>query len=138
MKLTIFQSGKGDCLLLEARSGELMLCDGGMSANLRKHVRAELGALRAAGRALEFVYVSHIDSDHISGVLQLLEDEVAWRVFDHHQQRGRPVHQPDVPRPPVIKGLLHNGFRDLITANNRRVEDLLATRAIEGLIAALA
>ena len=35
------------------------------------------------GRELEYVYVSHIDSDHISGVLQLLEDEVEWRVFDY-------------------------------------------------------
>ncbi len=138
MKLTIFQSDKGDCLLLEARSGELVLCDGGMGPSLRDHVRAELGALREAGRALEFIYISHIDNDHISGVLQLLEDEVAWRVFDHHQQRGRPVRPPRVPRPPVIKGLLHNGFRDLITVNNRRVEDLLAARAIEQLVTALA
>ena len=30
MNLKIFQSDKGDCLLLEASSGELMLCDGGM------------------------------------------------------------------------------------------------------------
>ena len=37
------------------------------------------------GATLELVYVSHIDNDHISGVLQLLEDEAEWRVFDLHQ-----------------------------------------------------
>ena len=42
MKLSIFQSDKGDCLLLEAKSGELMLCDGGMAPSMRNHVRANL------------------------------------------------------------------------------------------------
>ena len=118
MKLTIFQSDKGDCTLLEAASGELMLCDGGMGPSMRDHVRHALGQLRDDQRDLEFIYVSHIDNDHISGVLQLLQDEVEWRVFDHHEQTENPINPPKVPRPPVIKGILHNGFRDLITVND--------------------
>jgi len=129
MKLKIFQSDKGDCLLLEAASGEMVLCDGGMGPSMRNHVRAELSALRNDGRELAFVYVSHIDNDHISGVLQLLEDEAEWRVFDHHQQNGRPIKRPKVPRPPVIKGILHNGFRDQIPANTKPIENLLAAMA---------
>ena len=81
MKLTIFQSDKGDCLLLEAKSGELILCDGGMGPSMRDHVRDELAKLRDAKKELELVYVSHVDNDHISGVLQLLQDEVEWRVL---------------------------------------------------------
>lgn len=119
----------GDCLLLEAQSGELFLCDGGMRGTMKQHVRAELGALRTAGRDIDFAYISHIDNDHITGVLQLLEDEVEWRVFDHHQQNGTPIQQPKVPRPPRIKGILHNGFRDQIKANNKKIENLLATTA---------
>jgi hypothetical protein len=137
MKLSIFQSDKGDCLLLEADSGELILCDGGMGPSMRNHVRAELGALRVAGRPLEFAYISHIDNDHISGVLQLLEDEVEWRVFDHHQTTGDPVALPKVPRPPEIKGILHNGFRDLITANDKPIASLFAAREIENLLGAM-
>lgn len=117
----------GDCLLLEAQTGELFLCDGGMRGSMKEHVRAELGALRAAGRDIDFAYISHIDNDHITGVLQLLEDEVEWRVFDHHQQNGTPIRQPKVPRPPRIKGILHNGFRDQIKANSKAIEGLLAT-----------
>ncbi|HEX5736366.1 MAG TPA: MBL fold metallo-hydrolase [Blastocatellia bacterium] len=135
MKLTIFQSDKGDCLLLEAASGELVLCDGGMRPSMRNYVRAELGALREEGRELEFVYISHIDNDHIGGVLQLLEDEIEWRVYDHHQQSGDPIKDPKVPRPPVIKGILHNGFRDMITANDKPIESLYAAKAIENLLA---
>jgi Metallo-beta-lactamase superfamily len=129
MKLTIFESDMGDCLLLEAASGELMLCDGGMKASLQTHVRAELSALRADGRELELVYISHIDNDHISGILQLLEDEAEWRVFDLHEQDGDPIRQPKVPRPPVIKGILHNAFRDQVTANNKAIHNLLVASA---------
>ena len=94
MKLHIFQSAQGDCLLLEGGDQRLVLCDGGMDTSLRAHVRGELTKLRTAGRVLDYIYVSHIDSDHISGVLQLLEDEVAWRVFDfetsHHVPGATP------------------------------------------------
>jgi hypothetical protein len=138
MKLTIFQSDKGDCLLIEAKSGELVLCDGGMGPSMRNHVRAELSALRDQGRALELVYISHIDNDHISGVLQLLEDEVEWRVFDHHQQSGRAIKVPQVPRPPVINGILHNSFRDQIKLDNKSTENLIAAQAIEKLLTGMA
>ena len=105
-----------------------MLCDGGMRASIKSHVRAELGKLRTAGRELEYVYVSHIDSDHISGVLQLLEDEVEWRIHDYEMTTDDPpAAPPNVPRPPVIKGLLHNSFKDQIGINkSTEVADLLA------------
>lgn len=137
MKLTIFQSDKGDCLLLEAKSGELMLCDGGMGPSMRNHVRGELAKLREAGRELEFAYISHVDNDHISGVLQLLQDEVEWRVFEHHEANGNPIKKPKVPRPPVIKGILHNGFRDQIKANKKPLEEIITARAIENLLGSM-
>ena len=139
MKLKIFQSNKGDCMLLEAVSGELVLCDGGMAASMKEYVRDELGRLREDDEsALEFIYVSHIDSDHISGVLQLLEDEVEWRVYDHHKDTDEPIKKPKVPRPPVIKGILHNAFRDLISANEDPIESLFAARAMENHLTAMA
>jgi hypothetical protein len=137
MKLTIFQSDKGDCTLLEAKSGELMLCDGGMGPSMRDHVRETLGELRDNQRELELAYISHIDNDHITGILQLLQDEVEWRVFERHQQTGNPIKQPKVPRPPVIKGILHNGFRDLITANDKPIASLFAAREMENLLNAM-
>ncbi len=128
MKLHIFQSANGDCLLLEGKDKKLVLCDGGMRASIKSHVRAELTKLRTAGRELEYVYVSHIDSDHISGVLQLLEDEVEWRVHDYEMTTDDPpAAPPNLPRPPVIKGLLHNSFKDQIGINkSTEVADLLA------------
>ncbi|HWA50247.1 MAG TPA: MBL fold metallo-hydrolase [Dongiaceae bacterium] len=129
MKLQIFQSEKGDCLLLESADGHRILCDGGMAGSMRKHVRAELEKLRKKKQKLDAVYISHIDQDHISGVLALLEDEVAWRVHDHHKKNGDAVAKPDVPRPPEIKTIWHNSFSAQLGSLNKPVESLLAAAA---------
>src|SRR5687767_8801180 len=98
MKLKIFQSSKGDCLLLIGGDETHVLCDGGMTKSMTATVRAELAKLRRKNIKLDTVYVSHIDQDHISGVLQLLEDELSWRLYDHHKTAGTPIAKPKVPR----------------------------------------
>jgi beta-lactamase superfamily II metal-dependent hydrolase len=127
MRLHIFQSDKGDCLLLESADGKhRILCDGGMSGAMREHVRPHLSKLRDAGQEIDAVYVSHVDQDHILGVLQLLQDELAWRVFDHH---GGTTRKPKVPRPPVMHRIWHNAFRDQVPKNHGDIEKLLAAAA---------
>ena len=143
MKLRIFQSDKGDCLLLEGRShdgepGPLVLCDGGMGPSMRNFVRDELSKLRNNGRNIDLAYISHVDNDHINGVLQLLEDEVDWRVFDFHAASGNPIDEPQAPRPPKINGLLHNSFRDQISKNRGSISGLAHANAIEQLLASMA
>ena len=51
-----------------------------------------------------------------------------WRIFEYRQSiDDANATEPDFPRPPVIKGLLHNAFRDLIGINeSTEVADLLA------------
>ncbi|MCA1479857.1 MBL fold metallo-hydrolase [Bradyrhizobium sp. NBAIM08] len=129
MKLRIFESDKGDCLLLEGADGGRILCDGGMAKTMKSHVRAELSKLRDQDKKLDYVYISHIDQDHISGVLQLLEDELEWRLYDHHSANGSPIRKPKVPRPPEIGGIWHNAFREQIGKNAGDIEDLLAAAA---------
>ena len=80
MRLTAFQSGKGDCLLLTNTAGTArMLVDGGMPASYSASCRPRRSAscARARRRTLDLVYVSHIDQDHIGGVLRMLDDEAA-------------------------------------------------------------
>ncbi|MBV1686352.1 MBL fold metallo-hydrolase [Novosphingobium sp. G106] len=129
MKIEIFQSSKGDCLLLEANDGARILCDGGMHDSMRGVVRKELAKLRTRNIKIDYVYVSHIDQDHISGVLALLEDELEWRLYDHHKAKGTPKPKPKVPRPPEIGGIWHNAFRDQVGQNADKVEELLAASA---------
>jgi beta-lactamase superfamily II metal-dependent hydrolase len=126
MRLTIFESDQGDCLLLEGKSEHLVLCDGGMRRSMTDVVRHELAKLK---RAIDLVYVSHVDNDHISGVLQMLEDEALWRAFDHLKANGQAVKQPKFPRPPEIKGILHNAFRDMVSQNNQSLANVLVNTA---------
>jgi hypothetical protein len=130
VKIRVFQAGKGDCLLLTSNDEKRVLVDGGMRADYRKHVAPALGNLRRRDVALDLIYVSHIDRDHISGVLQLMDDLVAWRVHDYQRAAGNNDYpEPESPRPPEIRDLWHNAFHELVSANERDIEKTLAARA---------
>ena len=131
MHLTMFQSGKGDCLLLSNAAGSArILVDGGMPDAYSEHVAPALGKLRAAKKKIDLVYVSHIDRDHIGGVLRLLDDEVKWRVHEHQTKNGNPKHKiPAAPRPPQIGAIWHNAFHEQLKKNAGKVEEALAAAA---------
>ncbi|MEK6284767.1 MAG: MBL fold metallo-hydrolase [Acidobacteriota bacterium] len=130
MKLTVFQSDKGDCLLLTGADGRRMLVDGGMRASYSEHVAPATGKLRDNGENIDVVYVSHIDQDHISGVLQMMDDEVAWRIHDFQVTNDNPNHkEPDSPRPPKVAQIWHNAFHDQIKDNAGEIEEMLAASA---------
>lgn len=134
MKLTIFQSDKGDCLMLEEREGQgkgkRMLIDGGMAKSYREHVAPTMGKLKEAKKSIDVLYVSHIDDDHISGVRQLLDDLVAWRVFRFQKKSGNTqAKEPKVPEPPTPRQIWHNGFHTLLKDNSKAIEDALSASA---------
>lgn len=116
MKLTVFHAADGDCLLLASRGRRPrhLLVDGGRKDSYGKHTRDFLGQLRDAGRKLDIVCVSHIDDDHISGILQLVEDEVEWRAFEFRRTIQPSTRAPRVLRPPVIGEVWHNGLFKLV------------------------
>ncbi|PCJ04639.1 MAG: hypothetical protein COB16_17980 [Rhodobacteraceae bacterium] len=127
MKLRIFKAEHGDCLLLQSE-GHNILCDGGLAKSMRNHVRRPLADLvNDNGGGLDAVYISHIDQDHIQGVLQLLQDAIDWKVYRHHVDNGdTSVNEPNVPEPPSIDALWHNSFRDQVGDNVGDIGDLLA------------
>ena len=131
MKLQVFQASKGDCLLVTSADGKRVLVDGGMADSYRDHVAPALGKLRDEKQAIDLLYVSHIDDDHIGGVLKLLSDEVEWRAFDFQDKvaRNPNAKQPGVPRPPEIGGIWHNAFNMQVEKNTGRIEDALAASA---------
>jgi len=130
MRIEIFQSSHGDCLLLESTDGKRILCDGGMKGAMKQFVAPALDTLRQAepDRPIDLVYVSHIDDDHIGGIVQLLQDAIDWKVHDHHAGNGDGFDPPDRPRPPPINNIWHNAFKDVVDRQGE-IEDLLATAA---------
>lgn len=127
MKLDIFQSHKGDCVLLTSKDGRRILCDGGMSTAMTDFVAPVLARLRKDNKKIDVAYVSHIDQDHISGVLRLLRDEVDWRVYEYQKSKGNTkARKPKNPRPPEIGGIWHNSFRGLQQDHDGKIQDLIA------------
>jgi beta-lactamase superfamily II metal-dependent hydrolase len=130
MKLRVFQSGKGDCMLLTGADGRNVLIDGGMRDAYSEHVAPALGELRDNNETIDVVDVSHIDQDHISGVLQMMDDEVAWRIHEFQLANDNPGHkEPAAARPPKVKAIWHNAFHQQINKNTKDIEDMLAASA---------
>lgn len=133
MKVTVFQSDKGDCLLVTGNDGKRVLIDGGMPDSYSRHVAPFLNSLYQSGEKLDVVYVSHIDEDHIAGILQMMDDAVAWRIYDYQRSDGGNANfpEPKVPRPPAVDRVWHNAFHKLVDDNEGKIEDMLtATTAV--------
>jgi beta-lactamase superfamily II metal-dependent hydrolase len=108
VKLKVFVAGDGDCLLLSSSDGHHALIDGGRSASFQKFAWPELQKLAT----IDYVIVSHIDSDHISGILWLMKVVAEWTRFDFQTTdgRNRRFPKPATARPPAIKRVWHNAW----------------------------
>ena len=127
MRLRVFQAGEGDCLLLTSADGKRVLVDGGMPDFYPDHAGPALARLRGE---LDLLYVSHIDNDHIGGVLEFLDDQFDWRFYDYQRQAGNTtVRPPKRPRPPAVKAIWHNAFHLQLDRNTGPIEDALAASA---------
>lgn len=134
MKVTAFHAADGDCCLIESSKApkRRILIDGGRKAAYADNVRDFLGGLRTNGVKLDLVCVSHIDDDHISGVLRLVEDEVDWRRFEFLTSKpgGKAPKPPKVARPPKIDEVWHNGLFRLVGDNPaQQAQPVLSTMA---------
>ena len=107
--LDVLRARKGDCLMLHYGSKDdphLILIDGGPSNVYKPHLKPRIAQIHEA-RGLEdeeplpvdVVMVSHVDDDHIKGILDLTKE-----------QRGN---DPDVRL--EVTSLWHNSFDDLLT-----------------------
>lgn len=99
MRIHAIQAFEGDALLLEASSDQpkFALIDAGPAGAYDEHVRKHLGSVVGQGGQLDAVIVSHIDGDHIIGVLDLLAD------IERAAADGE-------DRPFDIKDIWHNSF----------------------------
>ena len=109
MQIRVFRSGKGDCLLLTSNSGKHILVDGGVPRTYERHWAKFVGRMRKSDTPIDMVCVSHSDSDHIGGVLDLMKNESAWRSFES----GDIDSQPKVIRPPEICQVWFNTFESI-------------------------
>jgi beta-lactamase superfamily II metal-dependent hydrolase len=82
LKLKIIQALNGDCLVLEHASQDgqfYMLVDGGPGTVYKKYLKKELLSIRDTGGKVNLAVLSHIDDDHVNGLLDLLNELIKQR-----------------------------------------------------------
>ena len=111
MKLEMLRARKGDCLLLHGGTEDdpaLVLIDGGPAGTYEESLRPRLMRLREERGLgddepliIDMVMVSHVDDDHINGIIDLFSE------IKREADRGNP--------PPFeVKALWHNSFDDIL------------------------
>jgi beta-lactamase superfamily II metal-dependent hydrolase len=115
--LDVLPAHKGDCLMLHYGSKKdphLILIDGGPADVYRPQLAPRLARVHAARDLdekarlpVDVVLVSHIDDDHIRGILELTKDQLG--------------NNPDLPL--KVGSLWHNSFDDLLS---KTPEELLS------------
>jgi len=101
LQLEALQANDGDCFLLHSDAG-IILIDGGSGGVYTKILKKRLEELRGKKGQLDLrlVMVSHIDADHITGILDMFRD-LAERQADGEDPRYQ------------ITSLWHNAFGEL-------------------------
>jgi ribonuclease BN (tRNA processing enzyme) len=128
MEMTIFQSNKGDCLMLSGSDGVHILVDGGMKGSYTEFVSPTLNQMQQEGEEIDLVCLSHIDDDHIGGILRMMEDEVLWRQHRYKKDHIDPEDNPPKRfRPPTVKDIWHNFFQAQLEGQIDGVENRLTT-----------
>lgn len=115
MKIEIFPSLSGDCLLVTSSNGKTLLADGGLPEAYEAFVAEPLSRLNK----IDLAYVSHIDRDHIGGILRMLDHKVQWKAYRHSASVGGRRKQPAFPEPPPIDEIWHNAFLEEIGATQQ-------------------
>jgi competence protein ComEC len=85
LQITFLDVDQGDGILLEMPSGEVCLIDGGSSSIADVGTRRMESALKYYGISeIDYAFVSHTDSDHFSGMLELMEESGAGSIRIRH------------------------------------------------------
>jgi hypothetical protein len=77
LTLRVVQARYGDCLILENGSGKRrknILIDGGPDHVYQPYLRKELQRITEEGGQIDLLVLSHIDNDHVLGLLELMTE----------------------------------------------------------------
>ena len=117
--ITMFDVDQGECILLESPSGTTCLIDGGSTSVSGVYRYRMESALKYRGISeIDYVILTHPDTDHISGILEMLEEDGAGSIRIRHiltpQRQGNENYEKlmklaqdsDIPVYPVYAGMV--------------------------------
>jgi len=122
LKLKALQAEHGDCFVLEygtTADPKYILIDGGPKYIYDNHLKDELRKIRDGGGKLRLVILSHVDNDHVIGLLDM--------IAELRQQRANGEKETI-----TVDSLWHNSFSQTIgsgTDIESRLRTLLTTAA---------
>lgn len=74
MTVTMVDVGQGDCFFIQLHDGSNILVDGGSSDEKSMGKYIMLPFLKSRGvRSIDGVFISHLDTDHINGIVEIME-----------------------------------------------------------------
>ena len=114
-KLHVVQAQFGDCLLLQfgtAAKPRFVLIDGGPPDNYAKDLEPALSSIAGKGARVELAVLSHVDNDHVVGLLDL------FAALEEDKANGKP------PRLKV-GALWHNSFQRTLDPNGEITQRLM-------------
>lgn len=117
-RLEILPARYGDCIWLEYGSDPVrrMLIDGGAPGVYKRALKPRLQQLSDEAREFELLVVTHVDYDHIRGIIELAQDEaLPFKAKDVWFNGYR--HLPQPPGPPVLAGKHGELLTDIILKN---------------------
>lgn len=104
LRIKSYPAGNGDAFLLSA-AGSNVLVDGGYVQTFDKHIQPDLLEITSRGERLDLVIASHIDADHISGLIRFLS-----------------VNEKSIePKVVSVGKVWHNSLRSLTTTNDTTI-----------------
>lgn len=98
LRIKMYPAKNGDAFLLSTDKTNILI-DGGYASTFNQHILNDLKAINSKSESLELVITTHIDSDHIGGLIKFLS------------LNGSSAQSAIVP----IKEIWHNSLRSLTT-----------------------
>ena len=121
IKLKMYPSKNGDSFLLSIDTHETVnvLIDGGFASTFNDHILPDLNYLSSKNQALDLVIATHIDQDHILGLIEFFS------------QNGNSSNPKIIP----VKNVFHNSVRSLTSEVSRvqRTDDIDLLNAINNI-----
>lgn len=119
LRIKMYPAGNGDAFIINS-DGANLLIDAGYASTFSEHIKNDLEHLASAGESLDLLITTHVDADHISGVIRFLSSN------GHSNQ----------PNIIPINEIWHNSLRSISASELRKLtadeEDALNAICLRG------
>lgn len=123
IQVEMFPANRGDCFLITLVEDDYrILIDGGISQTYENYLKPRLLQLAEEGKVIDLLIVTHVDDDHIGGIIALLKEN------------GTSTQAKVIP----IKEVWHNSYRHLSLEKGSKagfreekiLKDIISNRSI--------